>query len=149
MGPGCVAFVYGCFKLKAGFDVSLMFPCTAKYPVQRLFAISPLKLRVSSSHTPSSPLERGNLHAINYLLLIRKQYLKTSLHNFPISNKKQASEPPLFERGRGCVTPAHSLLKSKTTTQSRQIPPRYTKHKKYHLAKQQQKSSLPSPRSLP
>ena len=39
--------------------------------------------------------------------------------------------------------------KIKATTQSRQIPPHYTKHKKYLLSKQQQKSSQPSPRPSP
>ena len=32
-----------------------------------------------------------------------------------------------LERGKGCVTSAHSLLKSKASTRSRQIPPHNTK----------------------
>ena len=77
-----------------------MLPYTAKHFARRLSAILLPLPRVLPSHTPQSPLERGVIHAINRLLLMRKQYF----------------ESPLFERGRGCVMLERSFFKSKIFT---------------------------------
>ena len=59
------------------------------------------KPRPSPSHTPLSPLKRGNKH--NNPLIIKQ---------------KAVSQISPLERGRGCVTPVHSHLKPKQPLKS-------------------------------
>ena len=44
----------------------------------------------------------------------------------PFFNKKDSISISPLERGRGCVTPVHSFLKSKATTRSQETPPHQT-----------------------
>ena len=104
-GRGCVTPKHSHRKTKATTQSQETRP---HQTVAKSISSQPAPLSVTHPSIPS--LGRGNL-TLNPLIIKNKAASKTS---------------PL-ERGQGCVTPEHSLLKSKATTQSRQIPPRNTK----------------------
>ena len=88
----------GCVTPKHCFLKSKQPPEAKKHHISKQQQNHLCPCRALHRNTPLNPLSRGEvLHAINRLLLMRKQYL----------------ESPLFERGRGCVTPAHCLLNPK------------------------------------
>ena len=58
--------------------------------------------RASHRNTPLNPLSRGEIPPLTPF----------------ITNKKSAFQNSPLERGRGCVTPVHSHLKTKTVTEA-------------------------------
>ena len=74
--------------------------------------------RASLRNTPLCPLSRGETAPLTPF----------------ITNKKSAFQNSPLERGRGCVTPKHSFLKTKTVTEA----------DRYRLSKQQQNHFNPS-----
>ena len=85
----------------------------------KIISTQPALLTVTHPFIPS---QEGKSHTTNHSLPRRKHHQK----------------PPLLRGAGGCHACAQPP-KTKATTQSRQIPPHYTKHKKYLLSKQQQK----------
>ena len=82
-----------------------------------------IPIRASHHNTPLYPLSRG----------------ETSHSTHSLTNEKRSIQISPLERGRGCVTSVHSLLKSKQ-------PPQANRH---HLIKQQQNSSSqPAPLTI-
>ena len=56
----------------------------------------------------------------NYYNKIEKKMIVCRI---PITKQNPASQTSPLERGRGCVTPVHSHLKPKTSTEAQQTPP--------------------------
>ena len=95
---------------------------------------SPNSSKNISTHTapltvthPSSPSREGN----------------PTRHKSLITNKKTAFQTSPLERGGGCVTSAHSFLKSKASTQSRQILHNSTNNNKCNISQQLSKNISP------
>ena len=91
--------------------------------------IFPTRKEAASSPLPPFSIRKQHLQ----FPLSRGEYLR---HKSLIFNKKISTRTSPLERGRGCVTPEHSHLKPKATTQSQETPPHQTAAK----------TSLPTPR---
>ena len=72
--------------------------------------------------------------------LIPSQEGKPPHHKPLIYNEKTVFQTSPLERGRGCVTPVHSLLKPKAVTQSRQILHNSTNNNKCNISQQLSKN---------
>ena len=92
-------------------------------------------------NTPLCPLSRGETPPLKPFITNKKTVSQSPLSRGEIppltpfiTYKKTAPQNSPLERGRGCVTPEHSHLKTKTVTEA----------DRYRLSKQQQKHLYPS-----
>ena len=120
-GWGCVTPVHCHLKPKA---VTQSLRNTSS--PNRSKNISPHTAPLTITH-PSIPSREGN----------------PTRHKSLITNKKTAFQTSPLERGWGCVTSVHSFLKSKATTQSRQILHNSTNNNKCNISQQLSKNISP------
>ncbi len=106
-GGGCVTSAHGFLKTKATTRSRQILPRNIKLDLSQYLSLC----RASHHNTPLHPLSRGETPPLKPF----------------IANKKTASQLSPLERGGGCVMFAHSFLKTKATTRSRQILPRNIK----------------------
>ena len=93
-------------------------PIVVYFSVHLIF---PTRKEAASSPLPPFSIRKQHLQ----FPLSRGDYLR---HKSLIFNKKISTRTSPLERGRGCVTPAHSHLKPKAVTRNRQTPPQKSSH---------------------
>ena len=100
--------------------------CYARAQLPKIKSIHPKQKNTTSPNSSKNTSTFAAPLAVTHPS-IPSQEGNPTRHKSLITNKKQATESPLSRRGRGCVTPVHSYLKSKASTEARQIPPHNTK----------------------
>ena len=97
-------------------------PIVVYFSVHLIF---PTRKEAASSPLPPFSIRKQHLQ----FPLSRGEYLR---HKSLIFNKKISTRTSPLERGRGCVTSVHSLLKSKTSTRSQETRLHQTTAKTSH-----------------